>query len=669
MSLSYTWSRRLGIGSLLALLVLTIGFATAGTRRALKTITSEIEQLTEAKDEFACIGHDFLAATSHFFGMIVTEDVSVADDVIECLDCVRESASALRRMAVTEQGLASLEEIERAERQFRTAFYAYKTSDLSDPARDVATAARDRISRLAREALARATQHQERVSREIDAAMSKAEASLRRQVMLLWCGAGFIALIGVVISIALGQALSRPLQAILHGTGELGRGRLDHRIQNDHHDIVGRLAEGVNRMAVRIEQDQRTLASAKDQAEQATKAKSEFLANMSHEIRTPMTAILGFAENLLESDSTEADRLSAVHTIRRNGEYLLGIINDILDLSKIEAGKMMVEYIRCEPCQLVAEVVSLVRPRASAKGLDFNVEVLGAIPETIQSDPTRLRQMLINLIGNSIKFTSSGAIRLVVRLLDSEDPQLQFDVVDTGRGMNDEQLGKLFQPFTQADSSTTRRFGGTGLGLAISRRLSRLLGGDIVVAETGIGIGTTFRLTVRTGSLDGVAMLDDPLSAMLIPAKDNVESGPKIVDLRDCKILLAEDGPDNQALISHVLRKAGAEVTVVENGQLAVETALAALHRRRAGDPDHPFDVILMDMQMPVMDGYEATGLLRQKGFSTPIIALTAHAMEGDRAKCIRCGCDDYATKPIDRKKLIAMVLVHTRTEALEAAV
>ena len=401
------------------------------------------------------------------------------------------------------------------------------------------------------------------------------------------------------------------------------------------------------------------LVKARKAAEAATQVKSEFLANMSHEIRTPMTAILGFADVLLEHgslDNAPPERVEAAETIKRNGQYLLRLINDILDLSKIEAGKVVIERLRCSPSQIVAEVASLVRVRADAKGLAFNTEYVGAVPETIQTDPTRLRQILINVIGNAIKFTEVGGVRLITRLVDDgTEPLIRFDVVDTGLGMGGEQVAKLFQPFTQGDASTTRKFGGTGLGLTISKRLAGMLGGDIAVLDTAEGIGTRFRVTVATGPLEGVRMIEDPVFATTATTEaTKTTTGADQPTLDGYRILLAEDGPDNQRLIGHVLRKAGAQVTVVENGKLAAEAALAV------GDPGAPgFDVILMDMQMPVMDGYEATGLLRQKGYSGPILALTAHAMAGDRDKCLQAGCDDYASKPIDRKKLIKTIRQH----------
>ncbi len=395
-------------------------------------------------------------------------------------------------------------------------------------------------------------------------------------------------------------------------------------------------------------------------AEAANRSKSAFLANMSHEIRTPMTAILGFADALLDEPGQEAappERREAVETIRRNGEHLLGVINDILDLSKIEAGKMDVESTVCSPAALLAEVAGLMRLRAEEKCLPLHVEYAGPVPETIRTDPLRLRQILINLVGNAIKFTKTGCIRIVVSLLQEADApaRLRFDVIDTGIGLAARHITQLFQPFTQADSSMTRKFGGTGLGLTISKRFAQMLGGDIFV-ESVPGQGSTFRLTIETGPLDDVPRVasenngDLPAPRM---AGDCAATGCGADVPAGCRLLLAEDGPDNQRLIAWILKKAGAEVTVAENGRIAVDEALAAQDR------DRPFDVILMDMQMPVMDGYLATRELRSRGYAGPIIALTAHAMPEDRKKCLDAGCTDYATKPIDRRRLLELVAAY----------
>jgi len=395
------------------------------------------------------------------------------------------------------------------------------------------------------------------------------------------------------------------------------------------------------------------LAYANEAAKAASRAKSEFLANMSHEIRTPMTAILGFSDVLMEGELSEEQK-DAAATIKRNGEYLIGLINDILDLSKIEAGKLAVERIACSPCQILADVASLMRVRAKAKGLAFEIVYDGPIPQTIRSDPTRLRQILINLAGNAVKFTETGNISLTARLLagQSRDPMLQFDVTDSGIGMTEEEIARLFQPFSQADTSTTRKHGGTGLGLTISKRLAEELGGGIAVRSTP-GKGSTFTATIETGPLYGVRLVACPTEAQLSMPRERRPAAERVK--LECRVLLAEDGLDNQRLISFFLRKCGVDVTVAETGRAACDLALAALE---AGDP---FAVILMDMQMPVMDGYSATRELRDAGYTGPIIALTAHAMTADRDKCLRAGCNDYTTKPIDRDKLLSLVAKYAR--------
>lgn len=395
------------------------------------------------------------------------------------------------------------------------------------------------------------------------------------------------------------------------------------------------------------------LRRAKEAAEAAAEAKSGFLANMSHEIRTPMTTILGYAENLIDPNLSEEERLAGVHTIRHTGEYLLGLINDILDLSKIDSGKLDVERIPCSPAELANVARSLMEVRATQKGLAFELTCINKIPETIQSDPTRIKQILINLVGNAIKFTKEGTILFLVSFHeeDTEGPFLNFIVMDSGIGMTAEQLDRLFVPFTQADASTARKFGGTGLGLAISKRLAKLLGGDIFVYSEP-DWGAAFRVSIPTGPIDGVEMIDD---LSVIPGKKKEsDATPKSTEIH-AKILLAEDTVVNQKLFSLVLKKAGAEVTVVENGKKAVETAMAA---QNEGDP---FDVILMDMQMPVLTGWEATRLLRSKGYTLPIIAVTASAMPTDREKCLEAGCDAYATKPIQRRELLEQIRKYTQ--------
>ena len=390
-------------------------------------------------------------------------------------------------------------------------------------------------------------------------------------------------------------------------------------------------------------------------AEAANRAKSEFLANMSHEIRTPMTAILGYADLMLDENVGRTTREHVV-VIKRNSEHLLGLISGILDLSKIEAEKLQIEPTRCSPAQLVAEVASLMRPQAAAKQLALKTELAPSLPETVLTDPLRLRQILVNLVGNAIKFTDQGEVRLAVRLnADSGRLSLCFDVTDTGIGMNEEQIGKLFKPFSQVDSSSTRKFGGTGLGLCISKNLAEALGGSIEVRSQP-GKGSTFSLMIDPGPLDGMQMMPNAQESMLDSLPTTTAAASEKIVLHG-RILLAEDGLDNQRLVSLLLRTAGAVVSAVENGQLAVEAALAA---REAGEP---FDLLLMDMQMPVMDGYEATRKLRKLDYTGNIVALTGHAMAADCQKCLDAGCNDYLSKPFQMSDLLKMAARHITVE------
>jgi len=415
--------------------------------------------------------------------------------------------------------------------------------------------------------------------------------------------------------------------------------------------------EDTETQAIELAVKTHELERARAQAEAASLTKSEFLANMSHEIRTPMTAILGYADLLSDPLIAPGEHLNHIDTIRRNGEHLMSIINDILDLSKIEAGKMTIEQVDCSPHKVLAEVEGLMRVRANDKGLQFGTECLGPVPRTILSDPVRVRQILINLIGNAIKFTDTGGVRVTIKMgsdQSASDPHLRFEVIDTGIGLSTKQITNLFKPFTQADTSTTRKFGGTGLGLTITKRFAQLLGGDIIVKSTP-GQGSSFVVTVPTGLLDKIEMIEQSINALVFKSEPGTNPADQTPDqpLDGLRVLLAEDGPDNQRLIAFHLKKWGALVTVVENGELAMDQALIAQ------DNNQPFGVILMDMQMPVIDGYTATTTLREKGYTGTIIALTAHAMADDRQKCLDAGCDDFATKPINKSKLLSTIQSH----------
>ena len=520
------------------------------------------------------------------------------------------------------------------------------------------------------------------------------------------------------------------------------------------------------------------LLKALDQAECANRTQTEFLANMSHEIRTPMTAIIGYADLLLDADQKQEERAQCVATIIRNGEYLLRIINDILDISKIQSGKLEIEKISFSPLELVYEVHELLRLRAEQKQLAFEVHIVNSAPRSILSDPVRLRQILINLISNAIKFTEQGEVRVEVisEVLNDGCFAMSFDVVDSGIGIDPQQAERLFQPFVQADTSHTRRFGGTGLGLSISQRLTTMLGGRITVesrpgegsrfrigiraergdepgevtredssrsrmmfagspaAALGTGrsgirsaldgdiegrdhlaelavafashrgseqarsedevlkpqpLGPLYRLPVREGRSNvqdvaehadipvlhapdtpqaegatgsgGASSVQSPASTGLNehqpvqpPTAAESDSPEPMPPLAGCLVLLVEDGKDNQRLIRHHLTRAGAEVDVAGDGWEACERLLHL-------NPENiPYDLIFMDMQMPVMDGYEATRMIRAAGLAIPIVALTAHAMASDRDRCIAAGCNDYATKPINPRTLVELTRKHT---------
>lgn len=388
---------------------------------------------------------------------------------------------------------------------------------------------------------------------------------------------------------------------------------------------------------------ERRLTEAKRVLEETSRFKTQFLANMSHEIRTPIGAILGFVELLMAPDQTEAERREWVGRIRHNGRHLLRLINDILNLTKVESGKLEIQIEEVDLPRLLNEIEATMMWSALDKNIRLQVGLVSPVPAKILTDPTRLQQIIINVVGNAIKFTHKGTVSLDARY-DSENEVLAFEIRDTGIGISPEHASKLFQPFTQADASLSRRYGGTGLGLALSRRIAQLLEGDLELVDSQPGHGSHFRIWMRA-KIPPDTPLYSTIDSRSARKEKYIEPAYKALTLNGARILVIDDSPDNQVLLSRMLGSSGANVTVAENGEKALQIVST-----------NTFDLILTDIQMPGKDGYQTTREIRANGFKGPIIALTAHALPEEREKCLEAGCDEHLAKPISRAALIESV-------------
>lgn len=392
------------------------------------------------------------------------------------------------------------------------------------------------------------------------------------------------------------------------------------------------------------------LQLAKRLAEEASQAKTNFLAHMSHEIRTPLGIILGFTDLLSDPGLSAQERTNYISTIQKNGRMLASLINQVLDLSKIETGKIETEVLEVQTIDILRDIKHLMEPKANENGLQLKFSFREAIPTQIHSDPTALRQIFVNVIGNAIKFTPSGRVEVRTRVIRSKGRTLlAFDVADTGVGLTIEQRNRLFKPFSQADATTTRKYGGTGLGLYLSKRLAQALGGDLRLLKSLPQKGSVFRLTIDPGPITGTIFKKYTEIPDVEIAPFPIATTPLIREkkLSGKKLLLVEDSEDNQRLVMKLLNMEGAHVDVAPNGAIGVEKAL----RRE-------YDAVLMDIQMPIMDGYEATRHLRESGYTAPIIALTAHAMLEEKERCLRSGFSDYLSKPINKSDLVEHILL-----------
>ena len=405
--------------------------------------------------------------------------------------------------------------------------------------------------------------------------------------------------------------------------------------------------EEAEKKSLELERQAVELARARDQALASVRTRTDFLANVSHEIRSPMTAILGSAEILLDTSLKPAEQEFHIIAIRRNGEHLLNIINDILDLSKIEADKLELELQSYSPWQLMHEVVSSLQVRADERRVRLQVSPLGSLPPAMMMDPTRLRQIILNLGGNAIKFSKPGdlvSIRMgATKQGEDNTTLLQLEVEDHGIGIHPDHLEKIFQPFEQADSSMSRRFGGTGLGLSIVQRLVQAMHGTIQVSSE-LEKGSLFRVEIPYSNSEFAENWVQADNLKVTPTKEKRPQGFPTLKLQ-ARVLLAEDHVDNQRILVYHLKRGGLTVEVAQNGLEAVEKAMHG-----------SFDLILMDMQMPALDGYGAVRVLRRSGYQGKIIALTAHAMLEDRGRCLEVGCDDYLSKPVDPHRLISKI-------------
>ncbi len=433
-----------------------------------------------------------------------------------------------------------------------------------------------------------------------------------------------VELTGLIFTFSFSRSLSKGLKKLKTATEEIGRGNFNQKVIIRSEDELGQLAQSINQMSQQLQEN----VSLRKEAEEANKTKSLFLANMSHEIRTPLASIVGFADILRTQKMSDEERDRYLKIILNSGETLSNVINDILDISKVESGHLNIEKTNFSLFKVLEDLKNLLSFKANERGVALKFEMDKNLPETIYSDPLRLRQILLNLIGNAIKFTQEGEVRLSVKLLKAK---LIFDIIDTGMGIPKKDQSVIFETFRQSDNGLNSKNVGTGLGLPLSQHLAQLLGGDVCLVDSSPQFGSHFRATI-----DYVKANQE-----IIPTNSK-EKKTNGFNLKGTKILVAEDGKEVQLLLKVIFDQLGCEVDFANDGLMALEKV-----------KKKTYDVLLIDLQMPKLNGYETIKRLRKMGVNQPIIAQTAFAMKEEREKCMAYGFDDILTKPLKRESLI----------------